>query len=129
MDIRSQILAADDLPREAVAVPEWGGVTVWVRTLTGTERDRFETQVAKDRQKPGGAGGNFRSGLLVLALCDEQGARLFADGDAGALGKKSSKALDRLLEVAMRLSGIGAKQQEEAEKNSETTTGAASSSG
>jgi hypothetical protein len=101
MDIRSQILAADDLPREAVAVPEWGGVTVWVRTLTGTERDRFETQ----------------------------GARLFADGDAGALGKKSSKALDRLLEVAMRLSGIGAKQQEEAEKNSETTTGAASSSG
>src|SRR5947199_100548 len=35
---REQMLAADDLHREFVEVPGLGG-GVWVRTLTGTERD------------------------------------------------------------------------------------------
>ena len=35
------ILNADDLPREPVEVPEWGG-TVLVQGMSGTDRDRFE---------------------------------------------------------------------------------------
>lgn len=126
-DLKMIILAADDLPREAVQVPEWDGVTVWVRTLTGSERDQFETRLALDRQKAGAVPGDFRARLLVLALCDEHGKRLFEDGDVKALGRKSAKVLDRLADVAMRLSRIGQKQQEEAEKNSGPTTGDASS--
>ena len=38
---REAILAAEDLPRELVEVPEWGGA-VYVRALTGAERDQFE---------------------------------------------------------------------------------------
>ena len=38
---REQILGSDDLKRQTVAVPEWGG-DVFVRMLTGGERDAFE---------------------------------------------------------------------------------------
>ena len=41
---KEAILAADDLPREIVSVPEWGG-QVCVRTMTGTDRDAFETSL------------------------------------------------------------------------------------
>ena len=37
---KDAILAADDLPRETVHVPEWGG-DVYVRTMSGTDRDAF----------------------------------------------------------------------------------------
>ncbi len=35
---------ADDLPRETVSVPEWGG-EVLVRTMSGTDRDAFEASL------------------------------------------------------------------------------------
>ena len=39
---REQILGLSDLPREEVRIPEWGGV-VFVRALTGSERDQLPT--------------------------------------------------------------------------------------
>ena len=41
---KEAILAADDLPREKVNVPEWGG-EVLVRTMSGTDRDAFEASL------------------------------------------------------------------------------------
>ena len=41
MNLRETILAAQDSKRISVDVPEWG-VTVYLRTLSGTERDAFE---------------------------------------------------------------------------------------
>ena len=37
---REQILQSDDLPRETVPVPEWGG-SVRIRTLSGADRDGY----------------------------------------------------------------------------------------
>ena len=47
MGIRDSILSADDLPRRAVATPEWPGADglLFVRTMTGAERDEYETLV------------------------------------------------------------------------------------
>ena len=45
---KDAILAADDLPRETVHVPEWGG-DVYVRTMSGTDRDAFETSLIARR--------------------------------------------------------------------------------
>jgi hypothetical protein len=39
---RDDILNADDLTIETIAVPEWGG-EVNVKTLTGAEKDKWET--------------------------------------------------------------------------------------
>lgn len=100
---KAAILAADDLPRESVTVPEWGG-EVLVRTMTGTERDAFETSLLeKDRRME-----NMRARLVSLTLCDETGERMFSDDEVTALGKKSAMALDRVFAVAQRLNGIGA---------------------
>ncbi|TXH06679.1 MAG: hypothetical protein E6R09_01095 [Rhodocyclaceae bacterium] len=108
---KEAILAADDLPREQVTVPEWGG-DVLVRTMTGTDRDAFEAGlIGKDGRME-----NVRARLVSLTLCDHSGALLFSDSEVSALGKKSARALDRVFNVAQRLNGIGADQVECAKK-------------
>lgn len=101
-----------DLPREEVHVPEWGG-SVWVRMLTGAERDRFEMTVT-DTQRV-----NFRARLVVMCACDERGIRLFHDGDVLALGNQPAPALVRLADVALRLNKFTSEDVDELEKNSE----------
>jgi hypothetical protein len=116
---RDSILSSSDLPTEEVPVPEWGG-TVFVRTMSGTERDNFEQVILEGKSTKGGTAKmvNVRAKLAVKVLVDEQGKRLFTDEDAGILGSKSGKALDRIFEVAQRLAGIGEKDIAELEKNS-----------
>lgn len=115
---RDEILAADDLPRELVDVPEWGGA-VYVRTLTGEERDAFEAATVQSRGKRVDLNlRNIRARLVALAVVDEDGRRLFTDGDVAALGKKSAQALNTLFGVAQRLSGLTEADVEEMAKNS-----------
>lgn len=108
---KEAILAADDLPRELVNVPEWGG-DVFVRTMTGTDRDAFEASlIGKEGRME-----NVRARLVSLTLCNEAGERMFGDAEIAALGKKSARALDRVFSVAQRLNGIGTEQVEAAKK-------------
>ena len=116
---KAAILNADDLPRERVEVPEWGGA-VFVRTLTGGERDTYEASMfegpATDRRMKID---NIRARLVSLTVIDGEGERLFtSDEDVVELGKKSGRVLDRLFDVAQRLSGLSAKDVEELAKNS-----------
>jgi hypothetical protein len=119
---RDQILGADDLPRVEVEVPEWGG-SAFVRTMTGTERDRFESEHIKNPHR------DIRARLVAATLCDEQGNLLFGPADVEALGRKGAAALDRVFAVALRLNGIGKADVEELEKNSAASPSAASPSG
>ena len=91
---KAKILAANDVKlSEAVPVPEWGG-EVYIKTLSGTERDAFEDSYSQNKMKA------FRARFLVLTLCDEGGERLFGDNEVDALGKKSSIVINRLFEKA-----------------------------
>ncbi|MCX4572290.1 hypothetical protein OHB41_03635 [Streptomyces sp. NBC_01571] len=109
------ILNADDLAREDVSVPEWGGV-VLVQGMTGTERDRFEaammnsemTGVSKDK-----ALDMYRARLASACIVDENGKRLFQGAAVKRLGEKSAQALTRVVEVASRLSGLTDEDVEE----------------
>lgn len=112
---KKQILQSNDLSKELVKVPEWNG-EVYIRTMTGTERDQFEQSLAISKDKLNLA--NIRARLCALAICDEDGNRLFTDSEIEALGQKSAAALDRIFEVAQRLNKIGAKDIEDLEKNS-----------
>jgi len=116
------ILAADDLQRETVDVPEWGG-QVCVRGMTGAERDAYEstllsvkgTDVSLDK------GGMTSARARICAMCmidPETGKRLFTDNQVIDLGKKSGRALDRVFGVAQRLSGISKADIDELRKNS-----------
>lgn len=101
-----QILGANDLAYEDVPVPEWGG-TVRVREMPGTERDKFEAQfVGKDGASVRAEGlEGFRARLAAATLVDEHGKQLFrSPAEAKRLGEKSASALQRVCDVAMRLS-------------------------
>lgn len=114
---RDAILQAQDLPRELVEVPQWGG-SVYVRALTGAERDTFETSIVEQRGKSTKMNlKNIRAKLVALSVVDEEGNRIFSDADASALGKKSAAALDKVFEVAQRLSGLRPEDVEELSKN------------
>lgn len=107
-------MKAEDLKRETVPVPEWGGEVI-VRTMTGAERDTFESEITG---KKGVNRDNIRAKLLARVLINEEGKRLFSDNDIADLGDKSGNVLDRLFGIAQNLNGIGAKDVEELEKNS-----------
>jgi hypothetical protein len=116
----ADILKAVDIETREVSVPEWGG-SVLVRGLSGTERDAYEASqmierpaVDKDGKRIRGQMEmhrsilNIRAKLVVRALVDADGKRLFKDEDAAALGKKAGAVLDRLFDVAAELSGLTA---------------------
>jgi len=114
---RDLILSADDTKREKVSVPEWGG-DLFVSTMSGTARDAWEqTLVTRRNGKTEPNLENMRARLVVACVVDEKGERLFKDEDALALGKKSSKVLEKLAKVAQRLNGIGDVELEELEGN------------
>ena len=115
------ILALDDLKSEWVAVPEWGfRAMVWA--LTGDERDSFEeiflkrkqqaTQLAKAQGKKHTQAESvrgFRAMLVAQSVRNPSNTkqRVFSDDQVTALGGKNAAALQRIFEVAARLSGLG----------------------
>jgi len=122
---RDAILAAQDLKREEVAVPEWGG-SVLVRTMTGAERDAWEQSLAKGGKIDVS---NVRARLVASCVVDEAGSLLFTAADAQALGAKSGLALERVAKVAQRLNAITEEALEEARGNlSAAPSGASTSS-
>ena len=101
---RDDILKAKDTQIEPVKA--WGG-TVYVRGMTGTERDAYEASVITMRgNKQSFNLKNVRAKLCVMTLCDKDGLRLFADGDVELLAEKSAAELQKIFVVAQRLSGI-----------------------
>lgn len=121
---RDAILRAKNLKTEEVHVPEWadaetGDDTVLVKELTGAERDAYEASMRLQRGKEFVANMlNVRAKLVVRTVVGENGERLFTDQDAGALGELSASALDRVFEVAARLSRLSDEDVDELAKNS-----------
>lgn len=119
---RDEILGANDIKRELVPVPEWGeDAAVYVRSLTARERDDFERSMIEfrgDKQTVNLA--QARAKLAAMAICDENGKRLFTDLDVKALGEKSASALQRVWDVAQGLSKISQEDMDELVKNSDS---------
>lgn len=113
---RDAILDADDRNYDKVDCPEWGGM-VRVRNLTGTQRDAYEASLIADRgasQRMNLA--NARAKMAVLAIVDRDGRQLFTADDVRALGRKNAAPLERIFDVARKLSGMS---QEDVEKLTE----------
>ena len=125
---RDEILGANDIPREVVEVPEWGGA-VWVYGLTGAERDAFEAETIGEEKKNKRMNfQNLRARLCALAIRDEEGKRVFSRNDVELLGCKSCAGLVRVYDVAQRLSGLTDEDVEQLSGNSETGQSAGSTS-
>lgn len=111
------ILKIDDLPTEEVYVKEWGGA-VLVRSLTGAERDQFESESVERKGKSYEANmKNLRARLVALTVVNEAGERVFSDKHIDALGQKNAAALDTIFVSARRLSGFSTEDVEDLVKN------------
>ena len=118
---RDDILKADDLHIEDVEVPEWGGI-VRVCGLSGRERADFQISTIQLRGKETiPVLSNLQAKLVARAIVDEDGHRMFTDQDITALGEKSSTTLERVFQVASRLSGLSDDDLETLAGNSEPT--------
>lgn len=110
---KDQILAADDLGLLKISVPEWGG-DVFVRVMSVGERDAYENEWM--RKKDTGVD-DFRTKFLVRCLVDENGARLFDNGDVQKLSAKSAKVMNRVWQAAMEHNNLSDADVEELAKN------------
>ena len=115
-ELRDKILAIKDIPEEIVEVPEWDNVRLLVRGLTGRQRAILlqDTMDAKGKL-------NFQKLepelISLCALDPDTKEQVFGKGDLDALAEKSGAALQRVAQVAQRLSGLEPQAMEEAEKN------------
>jgi hypothetical protein len=123
MSEKDDILGIDDAAYDEVTVPEWGGRVIRLRSMTAAERDSYQASMLRQQ---GNNPGNQRltlndvtANLLVRCIVDADGNRIFSDKDAAALGRKNAKALDRLSDVAKKLSAMSDEDMEELAGNSE----------
>lgn len=127
MNLRDQILAAQDANKEAVSVPEWGLESgLFIKTLSARDRDQWETSmvsvdVGRQAKVRKVNLANMRARLVVLTLVDADGKRVLGDEDADALGEKSAAVIARLFDVAQRVNALSADEVKALEKNSVTS--------
>ncbi len=107
---RDAILEVNDVRKEVVNVPEWGG-QINVRGLTSRQRDSFERNHLDGKLK------DYRATVASQAICDDEGKQIFQSSDILKLGEKSSSALSLVFDVAMKLSGITEKDVDVIEGN------------
>lgn len=122
----AEILSAKDIETEVVEVPEWGGA-VYVKGMTGAERDAFEKSILVEKRSKKGKvtretdTANMRAKLVAATMVGDSGLPLFSPYDVEELGKKSGAALQRVFEVACKLSGMTEKEIDELGEDSAQT--------
>lgn len=113
MSLADEILAADDLEKVPVSLTKWTDKPLFVRTMTGAERDAFEYQCFANKDNPAALSQNIRARIVAICLVDENGERVFSDSHIEALGRKAAKELDTAYEAAATLNGLREKDIEE----------------
>lgn len=113
---RDQILAAQDVRFETIAVPAWGG-DVRIRSMTGAARDEYDLWMYKQGQDGGEVLRNLRAKLLAISIVDEAGEPIFTEADVDELGKKSAAAVELVYERINELNALDRKSIEALAKN------------
>jgi len=116
---RDAILKAQDLRRELVDVPEWGG-EVYVRSFTALEREEVEMRsmqmvdIATGQIKDARQMAGLKAWIVSRTVVDSDGRRIFTDADTDGLQGKAAEVIGRLADKATELSRLSV---EDAEKN------------
>jgi ABC-type ATPase involved in cell division len=121
---RSNLLQKEEL--EKVKVDLGKGEFIYVRQMTGRERDNFEQSLIKEKKNAKGdvvsydrALGDFRAKLAVVTCCDEEGKALFLPDDYSLLSQNmSAKRLEIIVNAAQKLNAISEEDKEALVKNS-----------
>lgn len=119
---RKSLLAKEKL--EVTKVDLGDGNYVFVRQMTGRERDRFEQSLIKENKNAEGGYEktleDFRAKLAVCTVSDEDGNLILQPGDFGILSQNMSAAkLEKIINTAQRINKISEDDKENLVKNSE----------
>lgn len=123
MNMKSRILAAVDLKRLTLHMPEWG-FDVTLQQLSAAQADDLGA-IQMDQTIPNSMARlqKFGEYLLCNSIIDaDTGAQIFTVEDLPALKKKSPAATARIIAEAMTLNGYGIRVEEAAIKNSDAGT-------
>jgi hypothetical protein len=103
-------------PAASVEVAEWGH-TVHLRVMSQAERMVW---LANPDGEPQQAELSMRK-LLAMSICDDQGKRIFGDGDDDlkVIADRSHLVLERLIKESLRINGMDKQSDENIAKNSE----------
>jgi hypothetical protein len=117
---KDEIFGMDDIPVEEVIIPEWGNRKVLVCGLTAAAKNAYQASLIEIK----GSNRKIRmenatAKLLVRTVVNRQRQAIFNESDIERLGTKSASALERLVKVANRLSGMDEAENAELAKNSE----------
>ena len=123
MSLREQVLAANDLERRPVEVPEWS-LTVHVRSLTDGEHAAYMTLVNKAKSNGHWNFERIRAELVRMATVDEDGSPVFLD--ASEVEGKSSAAVQRIFDAIQEHNLMTQDVQEIAGNSPEATSGSGS---
>ena len=113
---KEAILQSKDYQDEVINVPEWGG-SVRLKTMSGVERDMFETEAMKRKKGDKIELKGLKSFLLMLTLVNDKGERLFAEADIDELNKKSGAVIDTLFVKCQDLNKLTQGSLEDSVKN------------
>ena len=120
---RNALLQKEELERVKVDLGK--GEFVYVKQMTGHERDNFEQSLLKKNKDNKGtvigyeqATEDFRAKLAVVTVCDEDGKLLFFPEDYVLLSRNmSAKRLEIIINAAQKLNAISEEDKEELVKN------------
>ena len=132
---RKQLLTKEKLEVKRVVLDKDN--FVFVKQMTGGERDRFEQSLLRQvKDNKGLVTGfesvteNFRAKLCVVTVCDENGKLLLAAGDFPLLSNSmSASKLEKIVNTAQKLNAITEEDKEAIVKNSEVGQADNSNSG
>lgn len=125
MSLRDRILAVDDSQREQLVVPEWN-MTIEIRGMSGASRASI-TQDAADNNGTINFGKMMPEIIVGCVFDPETGEQVFTADDRALVMEKSGAALDKIVTLAMALSGFGEKAVDDAGKGSSLIASADSS--
>lgn len=121
---RSELLKKDELKVKRVELE--GEDYVFIRQMTGRERDRFDQTLMTEKKDRRGNTTyernlrDFRAKLVSMTVCDENGTLLLTHEDVKTLSENKSAAfLEKLVEEAQELNRISEEDKENLIKNSE----------
>jgi hypothetical protein len=122
---KAELLQKEKLEIEKVEFEN--GDYVYVRQMTGHERDMFEQSMLKKNKDGKGnvlsvetVMDDFRSKLAAITLCDEEGKSLLSANDYAVLGNSmSAKRLEKIINTSQKLNAITEEDKEAIVKNSE----------
>lgn len=120
---KDAILSASPCQKDKVEMPEWGG-HVYVSAVSAADWMDVQDAMAKDKDEAGKLATAPWVGLmLVRTIVDENGQRLFDDGDAPELMKKPLVLINRLYHASDKLNDFTGRGIKAAEKNSSEGAG------